>query len=390
MITRLSCFIVLACLAGCATSDDHPAITALQEPVHRSAISRIIPTDEAERDLIAHPDDLRGLGDRASLLYRRAAAATQEIEVRALRKQARLFALAAVEGGSRSLLLPVILAEIREDGTTTEAVHSHQAQAQALVATGEKKFGVGDFEGALAAYLQAWELDPTSHHAALYIGDVYFNQKDFLHAIEWFDRAIALEPFIENAHRYRGDALMRLKRNDEALESYISAVVAYPYSPLTRGMIERWAGQNRRAFIQLDVSFPRGELKVNGEKYDLTYDPNSGPLSLVYLLARTKYCQTTPKIPGGYRHTLGEEADGLRGMLAAAAEQVKSTELAADQNTHAAILERLRQLNDSELLEAHILLDRADTGIVRDYVAYRSAHADLIRRYVRETWLAPK
>jgi len=41
-------------------------------------------------------------------------------------------------------------------------------------------------------------------------------------------------------------------------------------------------------------------------------------------------------------------------------------------------------LEQTGLLEAYILLARADEGIAKEYAAYRAQHRDKIRQYVSE------
>ncbi|HST50636.1 MAG TPA: hypothetical protein VLJ61_01395 [Pyrinomonadaceae bacterium] len=47
-------------------------------------------------------------------------------------------------------------------------------------------------------------------------------------------------------------------------------------------------------------------------------------------------------------------------------------------------LAKLKKLNDEGLLEAYILLARADQGIADDYPAYLAQNRDKLRRYVVE------
>jgi hypothetical protein len=49
----------------------------------------------------------------------------------------------------------------------------------------------------------------------------------------------------------------------------------------------------------------------------------------------------------------------------------------------------LIQLDHAGLLEPFVLFNRADAGIAQDYAAYRSAHRDLLRRYLDE-YVVPK
>lgn len=388
----LRCLIVTAVLVtGCATPPQRSSaevarvVSSKPQP---SLLAGIVPADAAEADLLAHPEDLAGLGHHAMLLKNRSAVASSPEEARELRRKARLFALATIQGGSESLILRLMVQTIREDGSEVPSVHSAHEEADKLVSQGEKKFERGDLDGALADYMLALKLDPDSARIALFIGDVYFVRKDNATAIVWFDRAIELAPEIETAHRYRADALMRLRRVDEAGESYMSAIVANPYSTFPLRALESWAQRSRMTFQRPNFTLPAGSLAAGDGKLEMHYNPDNGALSLAYLVARANFFGEQKTKPADYRHSLAEEAHALRALVQVADELSGNADSAKELEDWRETLKFLRRMIDEGLLEAHVLLDRADLGIAEDYAAYRAEHNDDIRRYVREIWLS--
>jgi hypothetical protein len=77
---------------------------------------------------------------------------------------------------------------------------------------------------------------------------------------------------------------------------------------------------------------------------------------------------------------LKEEAAALRAVVSALSDQKKVIDI---KNLEPS-LQNLLKLERSGVLEAYILLARPDQGIAQDFVAYRSANKDKLRRYVVE------
>jgi hypothetical protein len=67
----------------------------------------------------------------------------------------------------------------------------------------------------------------------------------------------------------------------------------------------------------------------------------------------------------------------LRGVITLAASDKKVKHLSPS-------LAKLKKLNDEGLLEAYILLGRADAGISQDHPAYLKESRDKLRRYMVE------
>ena len=77
-----------------------------------------------------------------------------------------------------------------------------------------------------------------------------------------------------------------------------------------------------------------------------------------------------------YRHSLAEEAEGLRSVIAV----VKEQNIPEDKLDPT--LKSLLALEKDGMLECWILLNGADVGIVQDYVAYRALLHGYIDKYV--------
>jgi hypothetical protein len=81
-----------------------------------------------------------------------------------------------------------------------------------------------------------------------------------------------------------------------------------------------------------------------------------------------------------YRHSLPEEAAGLRKVAEGVSRDLKAGKIHSLDPSLATLV----KLNDEGMLEAYILLGRADQGIAHDYAGYREAHRDQLRRYLDE------
>ena len=77
-----------------------------------------------------------------------------------------------------------------------------------------------------------------------------------------------------------------------------------------------------------------------------------------------------------YRHSLAEQAESLRSVIAVVKEQ-KIPEDKLDPT-----LKSLIALDKDGMLECWILLNGADQGIAQDYAAYRATHRELLHAYM--------
>lgn len=377
----LAAFSIVA-FSGCDTTPKPPQQASSSNP------AGLVPVDEYERAVLTIEDNGKAMANHALHLSNLANAETDNGKARDLRKRSVEFAQGAIARGSDHPLLPMLLAETRPDGSRVEKLFSKNPRANRLLQEGEVKFSRGDMEGALACYTEALEADPTSAHAALFAGDVYFSKHEFADALPWFGRAIAINPLFETPYRYRADALMRLRRYDEAGADYIDAFISAPFTPLPTKALNSWIADRRLKLQPPDSSFIVGGLQPDNDKFALGLHPDHiNWISLAYVAARAKYTEDHGIAVKGYRQSLAEELDAIRAVITIAGEIGQNDPTDEHYTTHKAALDRLKQIDQAGLLEAHILLDRLNQDLAQDYGPYLSEHRQRLRTYLREYWL---
>jgi tetratricopeptide (TPR) repeat protein len=319
-----------------------------------------------------------------------------------VRARARAILLRARELGDDSNLLQASLdaldAPDREGDT-----FSHQSEVEASMREGEAAFSRGDMDKAIDAYRHALELDPRLYHAALFVGDSYFkkgyaarddaDKRKFLEqAGEWFARAVGINPDMEAAHRYWGDALLAQGKRVEARDKFIDAIVA---SPGERGAyvgLTQWADEYGVKLAHPEIEVPTSATTQDG-KTTVNLDLNlfggdkggDGSFSWIAygatrsIWAKEKFAKEFPQ-EKAYRHTLREEAEALHDVAELARQQLKDKKAKKLSDS----LGNLVKLDEAGLLEPYIFFTRADRGITQDYVAYRKANRDKLRRYWAE------
>jgi tetratricopeptide (TPR) repeat protein len=258
------------------------------------------------------------------------------------------------------------------------------------MAGAEAAFAKGDLDAALAGYASIAAQDPSSYDARLFAGDIYFRKHDVAHAAEWFQKAIVVDPNRETAYRYWGDALVNDGKVEEALPKFIDAVVAEPYQSRTWNGLAQWAGRAGATVSAPSIKLPREpepQRQANGKSaVAITVDPeslknpHSGAAWLAYSATRAlwrddKFAKTYPH-EKDYRHSLAEEVDALAATLMVL-DSLKVADDALDPSLRA-----LAQLRQDNLIEAFVLLNAADSGIARDYAAYRAEHRAKLHDYV--------
>jgi tetratricopeptide (TPR) repeat protein len=317
-----------------------------------------------------------------------AATLTDPADRKKARARARSIAVQLKEAGDTSNLLQLLLG-LPEDGSVPS--FSDRKEVDDAMKGAEADFGRGDLDKAREGYLRALLLDPGNYEAALFIGDVYFKQHTYGSAGEWFARAIQINPNRETAYRYWGDALTSASKNDEARGKFIDAVVAEPYSNNAWMGLRQWVDRNK---VKLNVLVLRDKSsqQTDGKNATITLDPNllSGDNAgaaawIIYSGTRLSWQREKFKkeFPDEttYRHSLKEEAEALDTMVTVIAEDAKSKKKA--KNIDPSLL-ALVQLDHAGFLEPFVLFNRADNGIAQDYAAYRTAHRDVLRRYLDE------
>ena len=243
----------------------------------------------------------------------------------------------------------------------------------------EIKFAQSKYDEALPLYKKALEEDPKNYLAALYSADCLMQMADYESAEKFYQKAIEIDPDRETAYRYSATYLMKQKKFDQARDRYIEAYIAEPYGGMSGRGITQWAQTTGAKLGHPKVDIPKFEYDAAGKPVT-TMNENSltegSKAWLAYSLTRDawhkdKFAKTFPK-ESRYRHSLQEEAEALRNVLASAKQQ----KLSHPQ------LDTLQKLDNEGLLEAFILLAHADEGIAADYQSYRKDNRAKLRQYV--------
>jgi len=312
----------------------------------------------------------------------------EEPQRKALRLRARNAFLRAKELNIQEPLLDALIAAIPLDGADG-AAFSQNIAANSLMTEAEAFFAQGKLDQALSSYQKALELDPKLYHAALFAGDVFIQKEDFVQAEIWYQRAIAIDPNRETAYRYSATPLMKQGKTELARDRYIEAFITEPYNKFARAGLVQWAQITKTSLahpvidIPTDVSFDeKGNANINLNANALGSGKDDGSFAWISYGAtrstwrKEKFAKTFPQEPV-YRHSLAEEVDALRSVITLATVDKKVKTLSPS-------LAKLKKLNDDGLLEAYILLARADEGISKDHPAYLQANRGKLRRYVIE------
>jgi hypothetical protein len=180
---------------------------------------------------------------------------------------------------------------------------------------------------------------------------------------------------------------MKQGKTEAARDRYIEAFITEPYSKFARGGLVQWAQMTHVELahpaieIPSDVTFDdKGNASISLDANALLGGKDDGSFAWISYGAtrsawrKEKFAKTFPGEPA-YRHSLLEEVEALRSVLALAATDKKVKSLSPS-------LQKLKRLNDEGLLESYIVLARADQGIAEDYPAYLKANRDKLRRYV--------
>lgn len=307
---------------------------------------------------------------------------------KALRLRARAAFIKAKELNINAPVVDALIQGIPPDGSEGKAF-SQNAEANRLMNEAEGLFSEGKLEAALSDYQKALQLDPQLYEAALFSGDVYTQRGDFQQAETWYQKAITIDPNRETAYRYSATPLMKQGKFNEARDRYVEAYVSEPYNRFSVAGLTQWAQATNtnlahpKIDIPTDVAFDeKGDAKINLDSSALLSGKDDGSFAwIAYGTARAdwrkqKFAKTFPQ-ERTYRHSLAEEADALQSVLKIATSDKKVKSLSPS-------LAKLKKLNDEGLLEAYILLARADEGISADYRAYLKQNRDKLRRYVVE------
>jgi tetratricopeptide (TPR) repeat protein len=309
-------------------------------------------------------------------------------ERKALRIRARSAFAKAKELGTKELIVDALLQSIPADGSEGKAF-SQNVEANGLMEQAEAFFSQGKLDDALTNYQKALQLDPGLYEAALFSGDVYSQKGEFDKAEAAYQKAISIDPNREIAYRYSATPLMKQQKYDQARDRYVEAYISEPYSRFAATGLAQWAQVTKATLGHPKIDIPtsvtfdeKGDARINWDASVLAGGKEDGSFAWVSYGAtrstwrKEKFAKTFPA-EKAYRHSLPEEVEALRDVisLATSGKNIK---------TLSPSLAKLKKLNDEGLLEAYILIARADAGIAVDYPDYREQNRNKLRRYVVE------
>lgn len=339
-----------------------------------------------EKLVAAQPDDAQMQFYLGFALNGQAFNTKDDAARRTLRIRAREAFVNAKRLKTSEPIIDALIQSLPVDGRDG-SVFSSDLRAHALMIEAEGLFAQGKLEEALKNYRRALERDPKLYHAALFSGDVFMQRGDFAQAEVWYQKAIAIDPNKETAYRYSATPLMKQGKTDAARDRYVEAYISEPYNPFSQSGLNQWARITDTAIghpkidVPTDVTFDeKGDAKINLDAGALLSGKDDGSFAWISYGAtrstwrKEKFARTFPN-EKVYRHSLVEEADALRSVVSIATADKKTTKLNPS-------LVKLKKLDDDGLLEAYILLARADDGIAADHAAYLREARDKLRRYV--------
>jgi tetratricopeptide (TPR) repeat protein len=339
-----------------------------------------------EKIVAAEPKNPEAVFQLGFALVAQANTTIETADRRAFRVRARNAFIKAKELGVQEPVVEALIQSLPPDGSDSGAF-SENLLANAVMVEAESLFGQGKLDDALAKYQKALTLDPKLYHAALFSGDVYMQRGDFAQASAWYEKAIAIDPMRETAYRYSATPLMKQGKTDAARERYIEAFITEPYNRFARAGLIQWGQLTRTSMAHPQIDVPtnvtfdeKGNAQVNLDANALMGSKDDGSFAWIsYGVTRStwhkeKFVKTFPG-EKAYRHSLVEEADALRSVIALATGDNKTKKLSPS-------LVQLQQLDSEGLLEAYILLARPDDGIALDYPAYLKANREKLHRYV--------
>jgi tetratricopeptide (TPR) repeat protein len=334
-------------------------------------------------------DDAMLVALAASLVDHAAALANQETAGKE-RLRARDLLDRAWELGNRSPLA-LNLSELLKHLPASGAIKfADSPQVEELMRAGEAAFSRRDFAEAVTDYTKALELEPTNYAAALFIGNAYHKQNQFAQGAAWYERAIQLDPNVETAYRYYADMLALEGDMAKARKMLVQAVVAEPYNRMVWRDLRAWANLNGSHVNEVYIAIPPAPRDSPTAS---PQSPDGAKVWQAYRRARANWQSEgrfAQRFPGEKekRHSLPEEAEAL----GAAAEVLESLEaegkteevLTGDQS-----LGLLLKLGQAGLIEPYVLFSLGDSGIARDYSAYRTKNRNKLEEYIDKFVIPP-
>lgn len=314
----------------------------------------------------------------------RSATLSDPKERKSERKRAYEALSKAKELGTENVMALNFLDQLEPDGGDEDNFGNLDPEVEKALREGEAFFGRGEYQKAFVSYERAYKRDPKNYEAVLFMGDCFYAQNKYAESEPWFAKAAALEPDRELAYRFWGDALLAQGKMPDATAKFIEAFIADPYSRYAWENINKLTEKYGRQFSVKGIlppgNKPFEEISIDTAKLS---NQDGTDLWMKYTEVRNAWRAETYKkeFPGKpYRHTLKEEAAALRTVAAAASAAIKSNKL---KDPHHSIA-NLVALHDKNLIEPYILILLADDGIAEDYIDYRKAGRESLRRFLTE------
>ena len=384
----LSVCLLICQLTIAVSSQTGPELSALKQKasdlISQAKYTEALPL--LEKIVIAQPDDAQTHFYLGFALIAKAHVTENESEKRKLRIRARTAFVKAKQLGIDEPKIDALIEGIPTDGSSGS--FSAASEADRLMKEAEASFSQGNLDDALQKYQKALGLDPNLYHAALFSGDVFVHKGDFVQAEIWYQRAIKINPNRETAYRYSATPFMKQGKYDQARDRYIEAYISEPYNRFAVGGMSQWAQATGTSLGHPNIPLPseikfdeKGNAQVELDASVLAGKDDGSQAWISYGLTRSlwykeKFARTFPN-DTTYRHSLAEETEALQSVIAAALADKNVKQLNPS-------LAKLKKLNDEGLLEAFILLARADGGLAHDHPAYLKANRAKLRRYVIE------
>ncbi len=343
----------------------------------------------------AKPDDTGVLQNLALALAAQAIASKNPELMRQNFRRARELAEQCRKLGDNSQLVQTILEKLPTDEQMAANPPKPNTPAEDALQAGEAAFSSGDFKKALVEYERAEKLDPKLYEAPLFAGDMHYKLNDIEKAGAAYARAIAIDPDRDTAYRFWGNVLLQAGRMQESRQKMIEAIVCEPYSRTTWRFLSNWAERNQVELSHPRVDIPTSSVQRKDDKnINITAflsDKKDGTdawtmYSLVKAAWMTDKFEKEFPEEKEYRHSLREETEALKAAIESL--QIQLKEGRVKESALDVSMANLLKLHRAGLIEPFILLAKPNEGIAKDYVEYRKANRDKLRRYLLE-FVAP-
>jgi len=361
-------------------ADRDQAVQLCQRNNYAEALPRL------EKLTQTDPMDTVVLENLARCLVEQAATLGDAEKSKALLLRARDCATRALKLGDTSTVVQLTLDQVPADGILPTSHFSNRKEVDDLMNQAERAFNSGHFEQARTAYQQAFTLEPSLYEAPLYTGDSYAMEKQFDQAVTWYAKAVAVNPSRETAYRYWGHTLVRAGNLRAARTQLIEALVSEPYNRNCWREIDQWAVLAGVQVAPPAINVPALNLTPESVKAASTSpaldpaDPWSAyTVSRFNWIRQDRFHDAYPAEPA-YRHSLREES----AALSAVADAALAAQAAGKMPQPDPSLVALVKLKQAGLLEAFILITRADEDIAGEFTAYQEQHRDKLRQFLGE------